>query len=45
MCGEVSVGAMDERAGPSNPEVPGSSPGRDGHLAGTSFILYAVMLG
>lgn len=23
----------------SNPEVPGSSPGRDGHLAGASFIL------
>lgn len=22
----------------SNPEVPGSSPGRDGHLAGASFI-------
>lgn len=36
---------MDERAlDLENPEVPGSSPGRDGHLAGT-FILYAVMLG
>lgn len=29
----------------SNPEVPGSSPGRDGHLAGTSFVSYGVMLG
>ena len=29
----------------SNLEVPGSSPGRDGHLAGTSFVSYGVMLG
>lgn len=29
----------------SNPEVPGSSPGRDGHLAGASFVSNAVMLG
>lgn len=29
----------------SNPEVPGSSPGRDGHLAGASFILNDIMVG
>lgn len=29
----------------SNPEVPGSSPGRDDRLARASFVLNAVMLG